>query len=86
MTTSRATTGGEVIWNSPGPSNAMLGSIRTVPSAPKPEHGLPVAASNAISRPSTVPVNTRVAHTVSAAAPGSAQAVTPRQVNWLAGR
>ena len=78
-TVSPTVTGGEVIWNSPGHSRGMPGSMRTSPSSPNPAQRCPVPASIAISRASLVPVKMRLAQAPSASA--SCQCATPRQVN-----
>ena len=76
-------TGGDVIWNSPGHSSGMPGSMRTSPFVPNRVQRLPVAASRAIRRASFVPMKMRSAHSPVASA--SRQWVTPRQTNWFAG-
>ena len=58
MTTSRATTGADVIWNSPGHSSGPT-PILTSPLMPKSAQGVPDLASSAITRASLVPMKMR---------------------------
>ena len=58
MTVSRATTGADVIWNSPGQSSGLSASL-TSPLLPKPAQGMPDFASSAITRASLVPMKIR---------------------------
>ena len=58
--TPRLTTGGEVIWNSPGQSSDIPISGLTSPWSPKSAQGMPVLASSAMTRTSLVPMKIRL--------------------------
>jgi hypothetical protein len=64
---SRAMTGADVIWNSPGHSSGMPVSILIWPLLPKSAHGMPDLASSAITRASLVPMKTRARQAAPAA-------------------
>ena len=73
MTVSRAITGADVIWNSPGHSSGMPISILISPLAPKSAQGMPDLASSAITRASLVPMKIRARQAAVAGALSSTQ-------------
>ncbi len=74
------TAGGEVMWYCPGMYPATSRRL-TCPLWPKSWQALPVAASRAIRRASTVASNRRVRHVVARPALGSVHAARPRLIN-----
>ena len=72
MTTPRTTTGGDVIWNSPGHSSGLVWSL-TSPLVPKSAQGMPVFASSATTRTSLVPMKIRARQAAVSAALSSTQ-------------
>jgi hypothetical protein len=78
MTRFSNVTGGELMLTWPTPKLASPFKS-TVPFPPKSVHGLPVAASSAIRRPSITPSKMRLAHAAPACGCASRHAATPRQ-------
>ena len=73
MTTPRATTGADVIWNSPGHSSGLRVSSLISPLLPKSAQGMPDLASSAITRASLVPMKMRARQAAVSAALSSTQ-------------
>ncbi len=81
-TTPDATTGADMILDSPLNWSGQSRTIFTCPPSPNPAHDWPVRLSTASRRESFVPMKIRVAHAAPATACGSRHALTPRQLYW----
>ena len=79
-TTPRTITGADVIDTMPGETSPMPTVMSTWPLSPKSAHGLPVRASTAIRRASSVPSMMRVAHGALAASGVRGIALEPAAV------